>query len=466
MYEKGLDDASRTLANKLCILRPFTGTTEVISCLMGHNVGHDDLEKIYFLKRHEIGKSYYYDFSLPGLKDFAKLNVESNSVWYTDLVSQYLKCVERFQAFFDQEVFDSTVSELSFRSKNWGNVGTIFQRAQKSMKYYPTIALELNEKAKIGAEDLKDNSLIAFALAQKGEIFLNIGKVEDAKQSFIESQISAQKIVDPSDKARALFEISKEFRDIKMFEDANRILVESLDLAQKMENPFSKIGALTKIGDAFRDLNDFKNATRAFDESLKSAQEIQNPIFRADVLSGISRSFHEIGKPEKAIQAINMSSASVQRIEDPSFKLDAMEKLCDRYQMIGENDKFIECAEQAKEITKMIDSESAYDAICLIKGVHPLRLEEGGIRFDMLARTEMGKDGNIYAIKDQVGIPLDRKINLGKPMTEAEAKKRTTIFRADGLPMCGTVGVRKYDEAVVALHHMWEFRNKWGYRIR
>jgi methyl-coenzyme M reductase gamma subunit len=49
-------------------------------------------------------------------------------------------------------------------------------------------------------------------------------------------------------------------------------------------------------------------------------------------------------------------------------------------------------------------------------------------------------------------------------MTEAEAKKRTTIFRVDGIPMCGNVGARKYDEAVDALHHMWELRSKWGYR--
>jgi len=49
-------------------------------------------------------------------------------------------------------------------------------------------------------------------------------------------------------------------------------------------------------------------------------------------------------------------------------------------------------------------------------------------------------------------------------MSKAEAKKRTTIFRADGVPMCGKVGARKYDEAVEAMHHIWELRTKWGYR--
>jgi methyl-coenzyme M reductase gamma subunit len=87
---------------------------------------------------------------------------------------------------------------------------------------------------------------------------------------------------------------------------------------------------------------------------------------------------------------------------------------------------------------KQYDSEVIDVALCSMRGCtvhgHSLRLEENGMMFDMLARTEMGKDGNVYAVKDQVGIPLDKKINLGKPMSEAEAKKRTTIFRFDGVP--------------------------------
>lgn len=84
--------------------------------------------------------------------------------------------------------------------------------------------------------------------------------------------------------------------------------------------------------------------------------------------------------------------------------------------------------------------------------------------FDMLARTELGADGNVYYVKNQVGIPLDKKINVGKPMSEEELKKRTTIFRYDNVSIGGKVGARQFDEAVEALHHMWELRTKWGFR--
>jgi methyl-coenzyme M reductase gamma subunit len=106
--------------------------------------------------------------------------------------------------------------------------------------------------------------------------------------------------------------------------------------------------------------------------------------------------------------------------------------------------------------TEMFDPALAGMRGCTVHG-HSLRLEESGMMFDMLARTELGADGNVYQVKDQVGLPLDRKLNIGKPMSEAEAKKRTTIYRIDGVPFRG-------DEAVTALHHMWELRSKWGFR--
>jgi len=132
-------------------------------------------------------------------------------------------------------------------------------------------------------------------------------------------------------------------------------------------------------------------------------------------------------------------------------------------QIIEARERDIEAYTKTQYDTEMTDVALCSMRGCTVHG-HSLRLEENGMQFDMLARTEMGADGNVYGVKDQVGIPLDRKVNLGKPMSDDEAKNRTTIFRADGIPMCGKVGARKYDEAVDALHHMWELRSKWGFR--
>jgi len=117
---------------------------------------------------------------------------------------------------------------------------------------------------------------------------------------------------------------------------------------------------------------------------------------------------------------------------------------------------------------RLMDSEMTDVARCSMRGCtvhgHSLRLEENGMMFDMLARTEFGADGNVYYVKNQVGVPLDRKVNVGKPMSESEARKRTTLFRSDGVPFGGKVGSRNFDESLEALHHMWELRTRWGFR--
>jgi methyl-coenzyme M reductase gamma subunit len=50
----------------------------------------------------------------------------------------------------------------------------------------------------------------------------------------------------------------------------------------------------------------------------------------------------------------------------------------------------------------------------------------------------------VVYVKDQVAIPLDRRISVGKPSTMADLKKRTTIFRADGVDMRDDKEVTEY----------------------
>jgi methyl-coenzyme M reductase gamma subunit len=45
------------------------------------------------------------------------------------------------------------------------------------------------------------------------------------------------------------------------------------------------------------------------------------------------------------------------------------------------------------------------------------------------------KKGEVEYVKDQVALPLDKPISVGKPMSEAELKRRTTMWRADDVDM-------------------------------
>lgn len=93
---------------------------------------------------------------------------------------------------------------------------------------------------------------------------------------------------------------------------------------------------------------------------------------------------------------------------------------------------------------------------CTVHG-HSCRLQEDGVMFDMLDRRRL-EGGSIVQDKDQVGVPIDRKVNLGKPMSSAEAAKRTTFYRV------GNVAFRDDKEVVEWTQRIWELRSVYGYQ--
>jgi len=88
---------------------------------------------------------------------------------------------------------------------------------------------------------------------------------------------------------------------------------------------------------------------------------------------------------------------------------------------------------------------------------HSLRLQMDGTMFDMLDRRRL-EGGIIVMDKDQGGVPIDRAVNFGKPMTEAEAAKRTTIYRVDNVPF------RSDNEVIEHVQRIWELRTEWGFQ--
>ncbi len=88
---------------------------------------------------------------------------------------------------------------------------------------------------------------------------------------------------------------------------------------------------------------------------------------------------------------------------------------------------------------------------------HSVRLQEDGVMFDMLDRRRL-ENGTVIMDKDQVAIPIDRKVDLGKPMSEEEAAKRTTIYRVDNVP------ARSDAEVIEWVHRVFDQRTSFGFQ--
>ena len=104
--------------------------------------------------------------------------------------------------------------------------------------------------------------------------------------------------------------------------------------------------------------------------------------------------------------------------------------------------QIIEVRERDLEVLakEYIDNETFDPALTGIRGAtvhgHACRLDEHGLMFDAWQRYVWDDEKKeVVYVKDQVAIPLDRRISVGKPAAMSDLKKRTTIFRADGVDM-------------------------------
>jgi len=115
-----------------------------------------------------------------------------------------------------------------------------------------------------------------------------------------------------------------------------------------------------------------------------------------------------------------------------------------------------------KYAKELIETEFFDPAVTGIRGKtvhgHSLRLDEDGMMFDMLRRQVLDKDsGMVESVKNQIGEELDEPVVLGEPMSEADLKEKTTIYRKDG------EAYRDDKDAVEVLHRIHVTRSQGGF---
>ncbi|KUG20862.1 methyl coenzyme m reductase gamma subunit [hydrocarbon metagenome] len=126
--------------------------------------------------------------------------------------------------------------------------------------------------------------------------------------------------------------------------------------------------------------------------------------------------------------------------------------------------QIVECRERdlEKYSKDLITTELFDPARTGIRGAtvhgHSLRLREDGMMFDMLQRCVLGEDGLVKYVKNQIGEPLDRSVNVGKPMDEKWLKAHTTIFHS-----LGGVPFRDDAEYIEYVQRIHSLRTKYGF---
>lgn len=126
--------------------------------------------------------------------------------------------------------------------------------------------------------------------------------------------------------------------------------------------------------------------------------------------------------------------------------------------------QILECRERdlEKYSKELIETEMFEPARSSLRGAtvhgHSLRLAEDGMMFDALQRCILDSDGVVKYVKDQIGVPLDRKVEVGKPMDEEWLRNKSTIFHS----LAGTP-FRKDSEYIRYLQRIHSLRTKYGF---
>jgi methyl-coenzyme M reductase gamma subunit len=126
--------------------------------------------------------------------------------------------------------------------------------------------------------------------------------------------------------------------------------------------------------------------------------------------------------------------------------------------------QIVECRERdlEKYSRELLETEMFDPARSSVRGAtvhgHSLRLAEDGMMFDMLQRCVLGEDGVVRYVKDQIGEPLDRAVEVGKPLDENWLKAHTTIYHS-------LVGTPYRDDAeyVEYVQRIHSLRTKYGF---
>lgn len=126
--------------------------------------------------------------------------------------------------------------------------------------------------------------------------------------------------------------------------------------------------------------------------------------------------------------------------------------------------QIVECRERDLEqyCNTLMETEMFDPARVSLRGAtvhgHSLRLAEDGMQFDAIQRCVLGDDGVVYYVKDQIGVPLDRKVPVGKPMDDDWLKENSTIFHS----LIGTP-LREDPEYIEYLQRIHTLRTKYGF---
>ena len=246
-----------------------------------------------------------------------------------------------------------------------------------------------------------------------------------------------------------LHQIGIVFEDTEVFDQALDFYNQSLKVEQEIGFRAGEAKTLNLIGNVYEKKNNLDSALDFYSQSLKVEQEIGFSADEAKTLNLIGNVYEKKNNLDLALDNYIKSSKILRDIGDIAGEAQILHQI----DMVYPKTNRMKLEPPRKTLPERVDLGLAGFRGCNYLG-YSLRLQENGALFDMLDRSIFKGRVTTIMDKDQVGVPIERKVNLGLPMSEADAK-RTTIFR-----------VESDDEIIEHIQKVGELRSKYGFQLK
>lgn len=187
-----------------------------------------------------------------------------------------------------------------------------------------------------------------------GWAYLDMGKVEIAKDHFTQSLSIARKIGDQIGEGAALVNLGIAYAILGDMQHAIGYYEESLQIHREIGYRSAEGAVLVNLGKAYGKLGEVQHEIECYQKALAILREVGDRRAEGATLLNLGRAWTGLGATQRAVECCGQALAISREVGDQRGEGNAFRSLGNAYQVLGEMQRAIEYYEQSIEIAREI----------------------------------------------------------------------------------------------------------------
>ncbi|MEP6900994.1 MAG: CHAT domain-containing protein [Actinomycetota bacterium] len=258
---------------------------------------------------------------------------------------------------------DNQINEAAIKIRNLARQaetlrgrGTREERRQAADNYQQIIELSAVKKDKIWE---------IVALAEKGEIFRQLGEMQKAVELEERSLIMAREAGNREHEGTALNNLGVDYKELGDYEKGILYLTQALDIQRETSDKRGEAIVLNNLGGCYLLRGDLAKAEELYQQSIVLRRVVKDRRGEGNTLNNLGQVFARSDNPKKAIEYLEQALAIRRELGDKTGEAITLRNLATSFRALGEQAKAVQYYEQANQLARQlgdrrVEAESAY----------------------------------------------------------------------------------------------------------